>query len=92
MPYQFPGFDNTSKLAGAPLAAPQQQLSQQMVAYWSSFVRTGKPVAAGLPEWPSYRESKQALRLRPGVVGMFDAAVAHQCPFWERLYPDALSR
>lgn len=91
MPYQFPGFDNTSKLTGPPLAASQQQLSGQMVAYWSSFVRTGKPTGAGLPEWSTYQSSQQTLRLRPDAVGMFDAANVHQCALWQRLYPEALS-
>jgi para-nitrobenzyl esterase len=91
MPYQFPGFDNTSKLAGPPLTASQRQLSRQMATYWGRFVRTGQPGGAGLPEWQAYGASKQALRLRPGAVGMFDASTAHQCGFWQRLYPDALS-
>lgn len=91
MPYQFPGFDNTSRLTGAPLAAPQQELSRQMVAYWSRFVHTGRPDAPGQPVWRSYAESRQALRLRPGAVGMFDAAATHQCALWQRLYPESLS-
>jgi para-nitrobenzyl esterase len=92
MPYQFPGFSNTSVLDGPPLAAPQQELSRQMVAYWSSFIHTGRPAGAGLPEWQPFDPSRQALRLRPGSVGMFDASAVHQCPMWERLYPQELSR
>lgn len=91
MPYQFPGFDNTSRLAGPPLTVSQQRLSRQMAAYWGSFVRSGKPGVTGLPEWQSFGDSRQALRLRPDAVGMFDAATAHQCPLWQRLYPEALS-
>jgi para-nitrobenzyl esterase len=91
MPYQFPGFSNTSVLDGPPLAAPQRQLSQQIVAYWSSFVRTGKPAVTGQPEWQTFASSQQALRLRPDAVGMFDIAGTHQCPLWQRLYPEALS-
>jgi para-nitrobenzyl esterase len=91
MPYQFPGFSNTSVLDGPPLAVPQRQLSEQMVAYWSSFVRTGKPAVTGQPEWKTFGSSMQALRLRPGDVRMFDAASAHQCPLWQRLYPEVLS-
>lgn len=92
MPYQFPGFSNTSVLDGPPLAAPQQALSQQMVAYWSSFVYTGRPAGAGLPEWKPFDRSRQALKLKPGAVGMFDASAAHQCAMWERLYPQELAR
>jgi para-nitrobenzyl esterase len=92
MPYQFPGFSNTSVLDGPPLAAPQQELSQQMVAYWSSFVYTGRPAGAGLPEWKPFDRSRQALKLKPRAVGMFDASAAHQCAMWERLYPQELAR
>jgi para-nitrobenzyl esterase len=62
-----------------------------MVAYWSSFVRTGKPAVTGQPEWKTFGSSMQALRLRPGDVRMFDVASAHQCPLWQRLYPEVLS-
>jgi para-nitrobenzyl esterase len=92
MPYQFPGFSNTSVLNGPSLAPPQRELARQMVAYWSSFVRTGRPAGAGLPEWQPFDPSRQALRLKPGAVGMFDASAAHQCALWERLYPEELSR
>ena len=92
MPYQFPGFSNTSVLDGPPLAAPQQELARQMVAYWSSFIRTGRPAGAGLPEWQPFDPSRQALKLKPGAVGMFDASGAHQCAMWERLYPQELAR
>jgi len=79
-------------LDGPPLAAPQRELSRQMVAYWSSFIHSGRPAGAGLPEWKPFESSRQALKLRPGAVGMFDASAAHQCPMWERLYPQELSR
>jgi para-nitrobenzyl esterase len=92
MPYQFPGFSNTSKLDGPPLAAPQQELARQMVAYWSSFVHNGRPAGAGQPEWQPFAASRQALRLKPGAVAMFDAAGEHNCAMWERLYPQELAR
>ena len=92
MPYQFPGFSNTSVHDGPPLAAPQQELARQMVAYWSSFIHTGRPAGVGLPEWQPFDPSRQALKLKPGAVGMFDASGVHQCPMWERLYPQELSR
>jgi para-nitrobenzyl esterase len=90
MPYQFPHFSNTSQLDGPDLEPPQQQLSQQMVAYWSAFAHTGNPGSAGGPQWQAFAKGGQALRLKPGAVGMYDAGQAHQCALWERLYPDLL--
>jgi para-nitrobenzyl esterase len=91
MPYEFPGFSSKSVLDGPPLAPPSQELSRQMVKYWSAFVHTGRPDVPGLPAWKSFNDTHEALRLVPGHVGMFDASAAHQCPFWERLYRDGLS-
>jgi para-nitrobenzyl esterase len=33
---------------------PPLSLAEQMHAAWSAFARTGKPTAAGLPDWPPY--------------------------------------
>ena len=92
LPYQFPHFSNTSKLDGPDLAPSSQRLSAQMVAYWSSFARTGRPAARGLPEWLPFKTHNTALRLKPGQLGMFDASAEHQCALWERLYPEDLAR
>lgn len=92
MPYQFPGFSNTSVHDGPPLAPPQRELARAMIGYWSAFARSGVPARAGLPAWKEFGASRQALRLQPGALGMFDAGAAHQCALWERLYPQALSR
>ena len=37
-----------------------QRLAEQMSAAWSAFARTGRPSAAGLPEWPAYARAKRA--------------------------------
>lgn len=31
------------------------------------------------------------LRLKPGDIGPFDATKAHQCKFWQRMYPERLA-
>lgn len=92
MPYFFPGFSNKSVLDGPPLAPQSVPLADQMVAYWSAFVRTGTPAVPGLPQWDAFDRRHETLRLEPGKVGMFDAGAAHQCPFWESLYPEQLAR
>ena len=90
LPYFFPNFSNKSKLDGPDLAAPSQALAEQMVAYWSAFVRTGKPSAPDAPVWAPYQSDASVLRLVPGATGTFNAGDEHNCSFWRGLYPDDL--
>lgn len=75
-------------VGGAPPFDPAQQaLSDQMIAYWSEFVTSGAPQAAGQPSWPAAR-GKHApwMSLRPGgsrITTTFEES--HQCPFWATL-------
>ena len=72
-----------TKLPG-PKTPQQQQLSEQMIQYWTNFVKTGNPNGPGLVEWPRYEASThQILSLRPGgntVIDNFDTD--HHCAFW----------
>ena len=90
LPYFFPNFSNKAKLDGPNLAASSQRLAEQMVAYWSAFVRTGKPSAPGAPVWAPYQSDASVLRLVPDATGTFNAGAEHNCSFWRGLYPDAL--
>lgn len=77
-------------VGNAPELDPAQQaLSDQMIDYWSEFVRTGAPHRAGSPEWPALGEGpvpRQRLSLAPGDIRVFDDfAQIHQCPFWDGL-------
>jgi para-nitrobenzyl esterase len=77
-------------VGGAPALTPAQQvLSNQMIDYWSNFVRTGDPAAAGLPEWPELGHGPapgNRLSLHPdGVSVVTDFDQIHQCPFWASL-------
>jgi para-nitrobenzyl esterase len=64
-------------------------LSNQMIDYWSNFVRTGDPTGAGAPEWPELGHDPDAenrLSLHPdGVTVVTDFGQTHQCPFWANL-------
>lgn len=91
LPYQFPHFDNTTKVAGPDLAPASQKLSEQMTAYWTSFARDGKPVAADAPEWSLFTSDDKVLRLEPGKLGNADVGAAHHCGFWKKLYPKILT-
>lgn len=92
LPYFFPHFDNTTKVAGPDLKPASLQLAKQMMGYWTSFARTGKPVAKDSPAWPLFKADGDVMRFDPGKVGPFDASVAHKCSFWKTLYPKILTQ
>jgi para-nitrobenzyl esterase len=92
LPYFFPHISHNSKINGPDLEPASQTLSETMVAYWSSFAHSGKPAPAALPAWPKYNAPTDVMRFEPGEVHTFDAAAAHNCGFWRRHYPLALTR
>jgi para-nitrobenzyl esterase len=67
-----------------------QALSDQVVAYWTNFVKTGDPNGAGLPSWPAFTEARPEvmhLRANPkaGPVGNPDQLKALDAYFaWRR--------
>lgn len=75
-------------IGGVPALDPvQQQLSDQMIDYFSAFVREGVPAAEGAPAWPPVDEAG-------GPRMSFDAdgshvrsgfEQGHQCEFWASL-------
>jgi len=44
-----------------PQTPGEQALSDAMVGYWTSFAKTGRPSAPGVPNWPAYGNSKAAM-------------------------------
>ena len=75
---------------GAPrMDARQQRLSDQMIGYWTAFVRTGVPGFAGAPVWPTLngrrvdgpRMSFEGDGARVATTFERD----HQCAFWATL-------
>lgn len=72
-------------VGGAPPLDPaQQRLSDQMIDYWSAFVRTSEPAVDGQPDWPDYGDGRMSLQADGSRVdnGYPDE---HQCPFWAGL-------
>jgi para-nitrobenzyl esterase len=92
LPYLFPGYDNTREMAGPELAPASKALAQQMLEYFTSFARTGKPEASGAPVWEPYIQEDRVLNLEPGKTGYFNASEAAQCDFWKTLYPEVLTQ
>lgn len=55
LPFVFGNFDGTPPhWPKVPDTAEQRRLSDAMIGYWTSFARTGQPVAKGEPNWPAF--------------------------------------
>ncbi len=89
LPYFYPHVSYNQRRNGADVVDSSQALSRQMMAYWGQFVRTGNPNGTGFPIWPLFKTATDVMGLDPKQVGPTDAAAAHQCGFWQALYPDA---
>jgi para-nitrobenzyl esterase len=74
-------------VGGAPPLNPaQRELSDQMIAYWSQFVKNGTPEVSGLPDWPQFGEDGKRLSLQTAQLTITeDFRAHHNCAFWATL-------
>lgn len=69
-----------------PLDPAQQELADQMIDYWASFVKTASPNADGQPRWDAFGDGNRVMSLQPDGSRMTDTFRAtHQCDFWDDL-------
>ena len=70
----------------APRTPGQDQLSDQMIAYWTRFARTGDPNGPGTPHWSRFHDGTQVESLAPGPGGIHsvDLASEHEYDFWKK--------
>jgi para-nitrobenzyl esterase len=55
VPFVFGALDRTPAFwPKVPDTEAERKLSDEMTAYWASFVKTGQPQAAGAPQWPRF--------------------------------------
>jgi para-nitrobenzyl esterase len=52
---QLPG----DTMLGATFGPADAAISRVMQAYWTSFVKTGSPNSAGLPDWPQFKNGSE---------------------------------
>ncbi|MET7508475.1 carboxylesterase family protein [Streptomyces albidoflavus] len=88
--FLFPGFAGGGGVRHE-LNEPQKALARHMVAYWTTFARTGDPNgpgSSGSPRWPVYEAGADTvLSLRaplPEVTTSFSRT--HHCDFWDQFY------
>jgi len=93
LPYVFGQVGEGAKLGPnwprPPLTAEETALSDAMLNYWVSFVRTGTPTAPGETAWPRFTAKERgyldidarpvaARDLQPGAYGWAEALVAER--------------
>jgi para-nitrobenzyl esterase len=88
--YIFPSHNPSGlglNLAQTPLNPAQQKLSDQMVAYWTEFARSGNPNGEEQPFWPRFHRQRQVMQSlnTPRPDPESDFATTHKCAFWDQL-------
>lgn len=89
LPFVFGMFERTPPLWPKVPETPQERgLSDAMVDYWTSFARTGRPVAQNAPDWPvfgahgAYMHFTDAPHpsenLMPGMYALHEEAVCRR--------------
>lgn len=72
--------------ASLNLTPQQLVLSNQMLAYWTNFAKTGNPNRSGLPNWARYTSAADAFQnltsVPPGPAPINTIAATHHCAFW----------
>lgn len=87
MAYLFP--ERLNGLDAAQFDAAEQQLADELVQYWGSFVKSGDPQAEGQTPWPRYDNQRSMLSLQAGghsaVITDATYVAEHHCDLWNDL-------
>jgi para-nitrobenzyl esterase len=90
IPYLFPNWHGGPAGISHSLDRPQAELSDQLVALWAGFARTGNPNGGSNAPWPRYDVGPGATAYYlseniPALSTVTDARFSdiHHCDFWE---------
>ncbi|MEJ0096280.1 MAG: carboxylesterase family protein [Methylocella sp.] len=88
--YLFPLWHGGADGTPHRLNKKQEALSNQLVAAWTNFARTGNPNGEGDSPWPRYTPDDKAHYLSeniPALSTISDAeySTANQCDFWDKI-------
>jgi para-nitrobenzyl esterase len=89
LPYVFANPDRTPALwPKIPDTAGEKRMADAMIGYWTSFAKTGRPQAAGEPDWPQYGKAgaymlfsdipRASDKLMPGMYALQEASVCRR--------------
>lgn len=86
LPYLFGTFDLTPpRWPKVPDTPAERALSNAMADYWTSFARTGRPIAGAAPAWPAFGTQARLMRfaemprVETASPGMFALNEAVMC-------------
>jgi para-nitrobenzyl esterase len=81
-------FGLATEIPAPALSAAQEQLSDNMVRYWTQFARSGNPNSPDTPPfWPSYEKATDQIQslVPPTPQTETGFAADHKCAFWASL-------
>ncbi len=89
--YLFPGWSGGPLGTPHPLNRLQSILSDELVAAWTNFAKTGNPNGVGNTPWPRSTAKRHAV-LSENISALSTYTQAnynkrHQCAFWETILP-----
>lgn len=77
-------FDLRTAFPTTPFTADQQQLSHNMVEYWTAFAANGDPNQPGAPNWPGFSVPSAVQSLvPPSPESESNFGLDHKCAFWD---------
>jgi para-nitrobenzyl esterase len=82
MPYVFGTLDRLQR----PWTDIDRKLSDTMMGYWVSFIRTGDPNGNGRPKFPAFAPDRVAVMELGEHVGVREAMSAERFKFWSDVF------
>ncbi|GAA0623657.1 carboxylesterase family protein [Kribbella sandramycini] len=70
---------------GTTLTPAQNQLSDQLATYWTTFARTGNPNSPSTPHWPRFTTDNTVQTMTLDRVGPTNPAIESNCAWWSTL-------
>ena len=96
--YVFPLWHGGPDGIAKPLNSQQTVLSDEIVAAWANFARTGNPNGSGNSPWPRYATSVDTpawlIEDLAGLSSLTDRqySLHHHCDFWDSVSPTSESK
>lgn len=89
--YLFPGYKGAYTGKAPGLNRAQQELSSDMIAYWTAFAKTGNPNNPDAPRWQAFTSTERVQSLNTPISSdTKNFAHDHLCPFWNQVFAGTL--